>query len=215
MGSQAFTVIVGDLIHSRDIAYREQLSHKIRSAIAYISREFREEFYAPIVLTRGIDELSGVLEKPDMSYKICRLLNDRIYPREFRFAIVRSTLDVAISSKNAAMMDGPAFHTAADLIQQAKNKNLYYRFNLFEFEEFDPWLSELTNLLHILRRGWSKQKHRVVQLYEEFGNQETVAKKLGITQQAVSDALQKAYWKELKRAENMVDVFLEKHDYYK
>jgi predicted DNA-binding protein YlxM (UPF0122 family) len=112
-------------------------------------------------------------------------------------------------------MDGPAFHTAADMIQRAKKENLYYCFNLgFQFTEFDPWLNELANLLHILRSGWSNHQLRVVQLYEKFGSQISVAKKLGITQQAVSDALRQAHWKEVKRVENMIDEALEKDGSY-
>jgi len=216
MESKVFTVIVGDLLHSRESSGRRQLSHKIRLAIDYLSREFREEFSAPLILTRGIDELSGVLKRANMSYRICTFLNEQVYPHLFRFAVVRGRLDIAINSKDASRIDGPAFHTAADMIQRAKKKNLYYCFNLgFRFAEFDPWLNELANLLHILRSGWSGHQRRVVQLYKKFGSQKSVAKELGITQQAVSDALRQAHWKEVKRAENMIDEAFEKYGSYK
>lgn len=216
MELKTFTVIVGDLVRSRDSSGRQQLSRKIRSVIARLSREFRKEFSAPLVLTRGIDELSGVLKRSNMSYRICRLLNEEVYPHLFRFAIVRGALDVDISSKNASRMDGPAFHTAADIIQRAKKENFYYYFNLgFQFVEFDSWLNELSNLLHILRSGWSDHQLRVVQFYEKFGSQKSVAKELGITQQAVSSALRQACWKEVKRVENMIDEAMGKYSSYK
>jgi len=215
MELKIFTVITGDLVRSRESSGRQQLSRKIRLLIDHLSREFRKEFSAPLILTRGIDELSGVLKRSNMSYRICRLLNEGVYPHLFRFAVVRGTLDVDISSKNARRMDGPAFHTAADMIQRAKKENLYYCFNLgFQFTEFDPWLNELANLLHILRSGWSSHQLRVVQFYEKFGSQKSVAKELGITQQAVSDALRQAHWKEVKRVENMIDEVLEKYGSY-
>ncbi len=214
--SKVFTVIVGDLARSRNSPDRQRLSYKIRSAINQVSGEYRKEFYAPLVLTRGIDELSGVLKRPNMSYRICRLLNDIIHSRFFRFAVVRDTLDVAVTSRDAARMDGPAFHTASDIMQRAKRENLCYCFSLgFEFAKFDPWLNEMANLLHILRSGWSAHQRCVVQLYEKLGNQKTAAKRLGITQQAVSDALRQGYWKELKRAENMIDDALASCNCYK
>ncbi|MCK4404780.1 MAG: hypothetical protein KAW02_06780 [candidate division Zixibacteria bacterium] len=207
-----FTIIVGDLVGSRNVSGRQPLSHKIRLVIDHITKEFRKEFYAPLALTRGIDELSGVLKRPNMSYRICRHLNEGVYPHLFRFAVVRGTLDIAITSKDARRMDGPAFHTGADMIQRAKKKNLYYCFNLgFQFEEFNLWLTELANLLHILRSGWTKHQRRVVQFYERFGNQKAVAKELGITQQAVSDSLRQAHWKELKRVETIIDGVLERN----
>jgi predicted DNA-binding protein YlxM (UPF0122 family) len=113
-------------------------------------------------------------------------------------------------------MDGPAFHTASDMIQRAKKENLYYCFNIgFQFAELDQWLTELTNLLHILRNGWSNHQRRVVQFYEKFGSQKAVAKELGITQQAVSDALRQAHWKELNRVEKMIDEVLKKYGSHK
>jgi hypothetical protein len=212
MESKIFTVIVGDLVRSRDSSDRRQLSHKVRLGIDYLSREFREEFSAPLILTRGIDELSGVLKRSNMSYRICTFLNEEVYPHLFRFAVVRGTLDIAINSKDASRMDGPAFHTAVDMIQRAKKENLYYCFNLgFRFAEFDPWLNELANLLHILRSSWSNHQHRVVQLYKKCGSQKAAAKELGITQQAISDALRQAHWKELKRAEDMINESIEKY----
>lgn len=209
--SKVYTVIVGDLVGSRTIADRRRLGRKIQSALLSLSKEFQREFYAPLILTRGIDELCGVLKRSNSSFRICRTLNERIYPELLRFAVVRETLDIAVSSKHAGRMDGPAFHTAADLILKAKEKNLYYTFSLgFQFAEFDPWLNELTNLSHILARSLTKHQRNVVKLYEKHGRQKIVAEKLGITQQAVSDALQHAHWKDLKRAEALADRFLER-----
>jgi hypothetical protein len=209
--SRIFTIIVGDLVGSRHITGRQKLSRKIHSVISWVTRKFQREFYAPLILTRGIDELSGVLKRPNMSYRICRLLNEEVSPHQFRFAIVRGPLDIAVTSKDARKMDGPAFHTGANMIQRAKKETLYYSFNLgFQFEEFDLYLNQLTKLLHILRNGWTDHQRRVVRFYEKFGNQKAVAKELGITQQAVSDALRQAHWKELKGVETMIDGALEK-----
>lgn len=211
-GSRIFTIIVGDLVGSRNISGRQKLSRKIRLVIDHITRKFQKEFYAPLVLTRGIDELSGVLKRSNMSYRICRFLNEEVSPHRFRFAIAKGPLDIAITSKDARKMDGPAFHTGANMIQRAKRDNLYYSFNLgFRFQEFDLCLNELTRLLHILRNGWTDHQRRVVRFYEKFGNQKAVAKALGITQQAVSDALRQAHWKELKRVETIIDGTLERH----
>ncbi|MBI4653806.1 MAG: hypothetical protein HY752_02265 [Nitrospirae bacterium] len=85
--------------------------------------------------------------------------------------------------------------------------NLWFQF----FEEFNLWLNELTNLLHILRSGWTNHQRHVVQFYEKLGNQKAVAEVLRITQQAVSDALRQAHWKELKRVETMIDGVLKKY----
>jgi len=207
--TRILTVIVGDLVHSRDIPGRQQLSRKIPLLIENVTKKYRKEFYAPLIQVRGIDELSGVLKQSTMSYRICRSLNEAVYPNLFRFAVAQGVLDIAIDSRDVTKMDGPAFHTAADMIKQAKKKNLYYCFDLgHEFTQLNLLLNELPNLVHILRSSWSKHQRRVVQLYQKFGTQKAVAKQLGITQQAVSDALRQAHWKELKQAEDIIDQVL-------
>ena len=207
--TRILTVIVSDLVHSRDIPGRQELSRKIPLLIENVSKKYRKEFYAPLIQVRGIDELSGVLKQSNMSYRICRLLNEAIYPNLFRFAIVQGALDIAIDSRDVTKMDGTAFHTAADMIKQAKKKNLYYCFDLgHDFTQLNLLLNELPNLVHILRSSWSKHQRLVVQFYEKFSTQKAVAKQLGITQQAVSDALRQAHWKELKQAEDIIDQVL-------
>jgi hypothetical protein len=212
-GQKLFTVIVGDLVGSRTISSRRGLSQRIHLVVDRLSREYRQEFHAPITLTKGIDELSGALKRPAKSYRICRLLNADVYPAKFRFAVARGSLDLGVSTKEAGKMDGPAFHTAADLIRNAKKENLFCSFNLGARQsEISQMLTEMANLLHILRQGWSKHQRDVVEIYEQFGNQGKVAKKLGISQQAVSDALRQANWKAFRRAEDVVDAILERCD---
>ncbi len=80
--------------------YVKELSEKVRSAINDISGQFNEEFYAPLVITKGMDELPGVLIRPEMSYRIYELLNDRITPYFFRFAIVMGNIDLGGTSVN-------------------------------------------------------------------------------------------------------------------
>lgn len=211
--STIFTVIVGDLVGSRKISDRRRLAGKIRSVIDRIDKEFQKEFYAPLTLTRGMDELSGVLKQPRMSYRICRLLNEEVYPHLFRFAIVTGVLDIALDTKDAGTMDGPAFHGSADMIRRAKKENSYYCFNLkFPLEELNQCLNELTNLIHLIRADRTRHQRLVVDFYEKVGNQKAVAKRLGVTQQAVSDTLQQAHWKVLRRVEKFIDRILERDD---
>ena len=207
--TKTFTVLVGDLVRSRRIANRQEVAKLIHNSLKNINRDFNKEFFAPLIFTRGIDELSGVLKSPHVSYEVCRQLNDRIAPHTFRFAIVTGPLDIAMGSKDAQKMDGPAFHQATDLIQQAKRDDRPYCFSIGTPNmEIDQSLNEMTNLIHILRYGWSDHQRAVVHLYEKWARQEVVADKLGITQQAVSDALQKAHYKAIKRAEILIDQLL-------
>lgn len=211
MGSKIFTIFIGDLVESRGMKGRQRFARKLNRQIARISQDFSEEFYAPITLTKGIDELTGVLKRPNMCYQICRYVNQLLYPYQFRFAVVRGHIDIAVRSKDARKMDGPAFHRAANIIEDSKKENIYYCFSIEPKSPcIDYLLNEVANLLHILREQWSEHQRKIAHLYEQTGNQKKVAKKLGITQQAVSDALRQAHWKEIKRAEKTIDKTLNK-----
>jgi hypothetical protein len=204
-----YTVIVGDLIRSRRDSDRKRLARAVPLALSQANRVFSDEFYAPLVQTQGIDTISGVLKRPGTSYKICRSVNERILPNAFRFAVACGRLDVGLGSRDAAKIDGPAFHVAADLVERAKQQNLYYAFALGEESgELETLLTVLASVIHIARGTWTTRQRRVVKLYEELGTQKAVARKLGITQQAVSDALVKSSHKELVRAEEVVTLVL-------
>ncbi len=214
--SKTFTVIIGDLVSSRTIGDRSELSIRIQSVIESVALKFKDAFYAPLVPTRGMDEYSGVLKSPKMGYQVCQFINSELYPHSFRFAVVRNVLDVNIAAKDARLMDGSAFHIAADLMLQAKKENLYYCFHLgFADEDFNLLLNKLVSFIHIIRSGWTSHQRGVIKLYESLENQGAVAKKLCISQQAVSDALKQAHWKEVSRAEGKINQILEERSRHK
>ncbi len=205
------TVVLGDLIRSRAIEDRKKISRKIKVSLNKIQTLYGDEMIAPLKFTLGMDEISGLFKRPNATYQACRKLNDLIYPYQFRFAIVREKIDIGITTKDSGAMDGPAFHIAANLIEQGKKKDKYYMFYVGPQEsagKFNDWLIEVSNLASVLCRMWSHHQLNIIMKYEKFGKQEIVAGKLGITQQAVSDALKKANWKSIKRAYFLIDEFL-------
>ncbi|MDD5700906.1 MAG: SatD family protein [Dehalococcoidales bacterium] len=209
MNTHVFTVISGDLVRSRDISQRDAFSEKLSETLKDVNREFHDEIFAPLTVTKGIDEISAVLKKPELSYRICRSLNERIHPHSFRFAIVTGTLDVAIEAHDARQMDGKAFHTASGLLLAGKKKDGLYFFKVSgSVTEMDSLLEELALLIHIIRQNWTSRQYRIIQLYSELGNQFEVANRLKITQQAVSDSLKKSHFQDLKRAEESIEAML-------
>lgn len=204
--SKIFTVIVGDLIRSRAIKNRPIVSRKINSALRKASGAFAGQFTAPLQLTKGIDEFSGVLKNPSESYRICRYLNNEIFPELFRFSIANGVLDIGVTSRDARKMDGTAFHIAAKNLNRIKRLNYIYIFKIRA--EYDPWLNQIANLCSLIESGWSFHQHEVFTLYESFKKQDMVATRLDISQQAVSDALQAANYKAMMASYSLIDSFL-------
>lgn len=208
-----YTVVLGDLIRSRTIKKRRQVSGKIESSLEKINSMFSREMAAPLKLTRGMDEISGLFKRPYATYMACRNVNYSIHPHIFRFIIVRNKIDIGIGTRDPTLMDGAAFHLASDLMKKAKRKKKYFIFNIgspTSTGRFNEWLTEVGNLVSALTSAWSDHQRSVVMNYEKFKNQERVARKLRITQQAVSDALKRANWELVNEAQRLIDEFLEK-----
>ena len=115
-------------------------------------------------------------------------------------------------------MDGPAFHVAAALIEDAKSRKkrirqkkptTQYAFKLGnQLDTLDLVITSLANLHHVLTNDWTERQREIVTRYEKQGVQKAVARSLGITQQAVSTALQQAHWADVKSIETLVDGLL-------
>ncbi|MDD4050582.1 MAG: SatD family protein [candidate division Zixibacteria bacterium] len=208
-GQNLFTVIVGDLIGSSEINDRPVVSNQIAEAIEGIGTNFRDDFHGRLTITRGMDEISGVLKRPALAYKICRELNYIIFPHCFRFAVVQNILDVNVETKEARRMDGPAFHRAADIMEQLKKDNLFYSFEVsLNVSDFNMSITALANLVSIILQRRTERQDLILREYMKSGRQQNVADKFAITQQAVSDSLKSLHWQYIKRVENLIDNML-------
>ncbi len=207
------TVVVGDLVGSRHVEHRRRASGRITRGLVAISEEIERDhgtaaFAAAPKLTKGIDELSAVLWRPEAAYRLCRRINNEVAPLRFRFAIVRGRVDVGLKSADAARMDGPAFHLAADGIGRARERDDLYVIRGMIDDRVDELLTVLANTVQAVYERLSDHQRRTVALYEEFGNQRVVARHMRITQQAVSDALRSAQYRRLTAATKVIDRIL-------
>ncbi len=206
VGDGHYIAVVGDLARSREATDRAELAERVGQVLSDLNERFASQLYAPLALTRGIDELSAVLSSPACSYRMCAAANDALHPQFFRFAVCRGVLDVNVSSRDASTMDGPAFHEAADLLAQTKRQDLVYTFQLgFSSSTVRELVNSLANLVAGLKLRRTEHQQKVARNYAELGSQEAVSGRMGISQQAVSDALKSARWAEIRGAETVID----------
>ena len=206
INKKTFVVVIGDLIRSRNIKNRFLVSKKIHDIIKIINREYMSNIFAPLELTKGIDEFSLVLKNPAQSYCICRAIDEYIYPERYRFAIVKGQLDIGMTSKNAKTLDGPAFHKAADCLNKIKKTDQRFIFDLGN--DCDLLISEAANLIAIIADSRSARQQEIVELYNRYNNQKKIARKLKISQQAISDTLKQANYRSVLKAINSIDAYL-------
>lgn len=137
------------------------------------------------------------------------MLNEDVWPLRFRVAIGYGLVDVSERSTNAGDMDGPAFHAAADALLRAKDQGLPFALSISGWSVADCGLAEELARLHVtLMEDWTDARVKIVAAYRELGRQADVARRLGVTQQAVSAALGKAHFHELVAAEDALRRWL-------
>jgi hypothetical protein len=208
MSSELVTVFFGQFIGPLDRAGTDSIYHKAQWLVNHFFRSYRDDFYLPPVLRIERGEIFGLMKKPNVSYQVCSLFNEELYPGWVRFAIVRDAIEVPGEGKLENELVGRLVDKARHLLGKARTKGWCYVFDLGEDTPFNPVLTEMTSLVHAFRNMWSDHQNKVILLYKELGKQKHVAERLGITQQAVSDILKRAHWREIKRAEKLIDRLL-------
>lgn len=211
-----YVAIVGDVIRSGKIKERKKYWKKLNRAIEKVNEKYKEEIFANFMILKG-DEISGVLKDLEMVYEILREIQENFLPYQMRFVAVYDELDIALETKNASLIDGMAFRKAGDYLQEIKKrrqrrlktkKDFYFDYFYFDLgnKAIDREINILANLVAILKyTKWKKERKKVIELFEEIGNQTEVSKKLNVTQQDVSDALKNACWKEVREAEKLIN----------
>jgi SatD family protein len=203
-------VLVGDMIRSRAVRERREMAQRVEAQVRLVNRRWRDAWIAPLTTTRGMDEISGLLREARPAFDIVVFLNAALHPARFRAALASGTVDVAPESGDAAAMDGPAFHRAADALAQARRRGLPFAAAIEGQPQEVCGLVEAAAKLHdVISSSWTSREAEAVHVYRLVGTQAAVARKLKITQQAVSDALSRARFSDLTVAEDAIRAWLQ------
>jgi hypothetical protein len=210
MPRPVFYVIAGDLVRSRAIPDRAGAARALRPAIARATGQApASHWLAPLAPSLGIDEVRGVLRSPEHVVAVICSLWIAAWPLRFRFSIASGPIDIGLRLHDAAAMDGPAFHAAADALGRARREGLALALSLAGLDAPTAGLAEAAaSLYHETMSGWSARTAEVIGRYRRSGNQSKAARALGITQQAVSDTLIRAQWRTLEKVEQSLSLVL-------
>jgi predicted DNA-binding protein YlxM (UPF0122 family) len=207
---QKFYVLLGDVIQSRQIDDREHFQKILEYACENLNTMYAESIYAEFKILKGIDEIGGVLSSMSNIYKIISKILEDIYPNTIRFALVFDYIDTSLETRNVTKMDGAAFHKASEMIRELKISKLMFDMSV-EDELLDIAITGQINLIFLLKKNWSATQYNIVREYEKTKKQSEVAKKLGITQQAVSKNLKHSMWKEIRTVEEKINLLLQSY----
>jgi hypothetical protein len=202
-------IIVGDVVKSAKIPDRAKYWEKMQQAISVVGEKHAKSFFAPMVSLKG-DEVAAVLIEVGDAYDVMSEFQDAFHPYKMRFATVVGQVDVAVETKDASKMDGPAFWKANDYLESIKKKGRHYHFD-FGNGRIDEILASAANLVFLLKEMWTDKDREIISSYVRLGRQDAVADSLGISQQAVSGSLRRAHWREIEQSEAAITSLLKSY----
>lgn len=115
------------MVHSKSVGDREAFGKKLGEILREMSERHAGCFFAPLVRSKGIDELSAIIQKEEEIPAIIFDLAVALHPREVRFAV--ATGEIAPLSTVATEADGEAFHRAARSLQSAEKERRFFKMN--------------------------------------------------------------------------------------
>jgi hypothetical protein len=205
---ERFCAVIGDINGSRELPDRIKIQRKFHRAIEIINAEYKKDIASKFVLTLG-DEFQGLLASATDSYRLARRFQDIMGQIPFAFGIGIGGISTRLNPKGTMDMDGECFHRARAALLCAKKAK---RSVVFDFES--SGLSLVNAVIASMEKGWkllNPTQKQIVDLMKLYSHQETVAKKLNITQQYVSKAMRTTIMQEMNEAENALREFLSSH----
>ncbi len=200
-------VLLGDVVSSARVKDRERLRARLEGMCGALSSGFAPDLVAPFSILKGVDEVGAVLASAASVYEMLLESEEALRPERMRFVLVRGHIDTAAGSGDVSRMDGPAFHSAAKAMEELKKSRL-----LFDIvggdDRRDDLLGGLVSAVLELRGGWSEHQRKVATARASVERQADVAARLGVTQQAVSDALRRSSYWQVERLERRIRAAL-------
>lgn len=176
-------ILIGDIIASRRLPDRKATQEKLAATVAHLNRRSVHALSSPYTITLG-DEFQAVFHCADTIFHDAVSLLLALHPVQIRFAWGLGSLDTPLNPDMAIGMDGPAFHHARAAMTALKKTP--HLFTIAGEPLQHPGLAEAS--LHLISHSlhkWKKNRLHVFSLLSEGMAVKTIARRLGISEQAV------------------------------
>lgn len=157
-----YAILMGDLVHSEDVADRAALHARFNRAIDRANDVHGADLASPLTITLG-DEFQGLAGSLTAAFEIARgirmdLLDDAV---ECRFALGIETLQTPLNRERAWNMMGAGLTATRERLNE-KLENRLYRFVFAEEPLLETLLEACGASLTAIERRWTAvQRHDV------------------------------------------------------
>jgi DNA-binding CsgD family transcriptional regulator len=196
-----YIAIIADIVRSRLIGapVRQQLQRRVEAALTELNRRFSTALAAKFIVTVG-DEFQGLLRAAPVIPQLVRHLEMALPEIDLRFGIGRGDLETDLR-EYAIGMDGPVWHAARGAIESAKaSRRLGGVFAGFDHGD-DLLLNGLARVLHHMRSRLTPKQRRILEDLLSDGSQKDLARRAGVSPQAISKQARAAGWNTYREGE--------------
>ncbi len=200
-----YLAVIGDIVHSREITDRDAFQKMFHQSMAELNARYQAAITSPFTVTLG-DEFQALLHDASHFFDIVNDLNHRLAPHQFVLGAGIGPVETEIYTHTAVGMDGPCFRLARENVEKSKTRPPRTRFSVVH------WDTEVVNALFYFleetHAHHTPRQREVIALYQKLGTQEAVAQKMGISQSAVSQILQKARYPLIEESQQAIVAFM-------
>jgi hypothetical protein len=199
-------VLTIDVSGSREIEDRGAFQAKLKDAIKRVNAEYRPHIISGFSITLG-DEFQGALKEPEISLDIFTYFEHLLHPIRIKGGLGIGAVSTPVT-KNIREMDGPAFHRSREAVEKAKRSKS--RLLAISGKELhDSVVNVILELVGITKDRWTDRQREVTwYISRKKTTIARTAQHFNVTKQNISQILEKAGFKQIKKAEDMVKTIL-------
>jgi len=175
-------VLIGDIIASRKIKERDRFNAALLQTLDALNAR-NSAIISPYTLTIG-DEIQAVFDRAEFIFKDMISILCAIHPHAMRFSLAIGAIISPINSRQAIGMDGPAFHSARDGIDDLKKSGHLFSVAGERIPAYSLHLHTLYLISHNVSK-WNETRLRVLELALLKTPVKSIAASLRISEQAV------------------------------
>jgi len=194
-----YIVLIADIIESKSIEDRSAFQSDLKELLSKINKN-SDSLVSPYTVTLG-DEFQAVYKNIKTIFSDIFKILDGLYPVRIRFSICYGEISTEINNQSSIGMDGPAFYTAREGINNLKNID----YSIVQFYGnkiiYESLINKSLKLSLSIMSDWKKNTFRIFEgLYRNMTIKE-IAQLLNITERGVYKNI------DTNKVRNFVDYF--------
>ena len=212
-----YIAFIGDIRNSKNIEDRKSIQIKLNNVLNELNIVYNSTIMSNFIITLG-DEFQGLLCSEKHLMEIILKIKKALYPVQLRFGIGIGAITTDINPEMSLGADGPGYYYARTAINEVKlsehkKKTADYDIKII-LNNNDSVLTISLNtifmLMSCIENSWTDRQREVIwDLLEHKGNQNTAAKRMGITQPSLQKTLSNGHYYAYKTALENIDKILE------